>query len=106
TKITVLDTAGVNPMDLPNASNYNITSASFSPMDSADVFKTARLNAKRDLGLSFPLFLKADLNVQEETRDIRVDNRGAFTFVGPDGVANTADDNAGRYDIADPQYAG
>jgi iron complex outermembrane receptor protein len=105
TRITVLDTAGANPIDLSNAANYNITSASFAPLDSADVFKTVRLNARRDLGLSFPLSLKGGLNLQEETRDIVSGNRGAFTFVGPDGVANTADDNAGRYDIADPQYA-
>jgi iron complex outermembrane recepter protein len=105
TSIIVKDTAGVNTIDLANPANYNLTSAAFSPLDSADAFKTARVNAKRDLGLSFPLSLKAGLNVQEERRDIRSENRGAFTFVGPDGVANTADDNASRYDIADPQYA-
>ena len=106
TKITVLDSTGTTPIDLSNPANYNITSATFAPLDSADVFKTARVNARRDLGLSFSLALKAGLNLQEETRDIQSQNRGAWNFVGPDGVANTADDNAGRYDIADPQYAG
>jgi TonB-dependent receptor len=43
--------------------------------------------------------------VQEETRDIRLDNRGNWNFVGPDGVANTADDNAGLYNLSDPQYS-
>ncbi len=105
TKITVLNTAGILPVDISDLSNYNITSASFAPLDSADVFKTARLNAKRDLGLSVPISIKVGAQVQEETRDIKGDNRGAYTFVGPDGLANTLDDNAGRYDIADPQYA-
>lgn len=105
TSIIVKDTAGVNTIDLSNASNYNITNANFNPADSADVFKTARINAKRDLGLSFPFTVKTGLNIQEETRDIRLDNRGNWNFVGPDGVANTADDNAGLYNITDPQYA-
>ncbi len=105
TVINVYDTAGVNKIDLSNAANYNITNVNFNPADSADVFKTARINAKRDLGLSFPVSIKAGLNVQEETRDIRLDNRGNWNFVGPDGVANTADDNAALYNITDPQYA-
>ncbi len=105
TGIIVKDTAGVNTINLADAANYNITNVNFNPADSADVFKTARVNAKRDLGLSFPLNLKAGLNLQEETRDIRLDNRGNWNFVGPDGVANTADDNASLYRITDPQYA-
>jgi TonB-dependent receptor len=105
TSIIVKDTAGVNTIDLSNPSNYNITNANFNPADSADVFKTARINAKRDLGLSFPLTVKTGLNIQEETRDIRLDNRGNWNFVGPDGVANTADDNAGLYKLSDPQYS-
>ncbi|MBC7368310.1 MAG: TonB-dependent receptor [Undibacterium sp.] len=105
TTITVLDTAGVDKIDLSNPANYNINNVNFNPADSADVFKTARVNAKRDLGFSFPLSIKAGLNLQEETRDIRLDNRGNWNFVGPDGVANTADDNASLYTITDPQYA-
>jgi iron complex outermembrane receptor protein len=105
TSIIVKDTAGVNTLNLADASNYNITNANFNPADSADVFKTARVNAKRDLGLSFPMSIKAGLNLQEETRDIRLDNRGNWNFVGPDGVANTADDNAALYKLSDPQYS-
>ena len=105
TSIVVKDTAGVNTLNLADAANYNITNVNFNPADSADVFKTARVNAKRDLGLSFPMSVKAGLNLQEETRDIRLDNRGNWNFVGPDGVVNTADDNAALYNITDPQYA-
>ena len=105
TSITVLNTAGTAPIDLSDPSNYNITSASVAPLDSADAFKTARFNIKRDLGLSVPFTLKTGVLVQEETRDIKGDNPGAYTFVGPDGVANTADDNAGLYNISDTQYS-
>ena len=105
TSIVVKDTAGANVIDLSNPANYNVTNVNFNPADSADVFKTAKINAKRDLGLSFPISIKAGLNLQEETRDIKLDNRGNWNFVGPDGVANTADDNAALYKLSDPQYA-
>ena len=105
TSITVLDTAGVNRIDLSNAANYNITNVSFNPADSSDQFKTARINARRDLGLPIDVKIKAGLLVQEEKRDIKQDNRGNWNFVGPDGVVNTADDNASLYNITDPQYA-
>ena len=104
-RITVLNTAGTAPIDLSNPANYNITTGSFNPANSADAFKTARFNVKRDLGLKVPLALKAGLLVQEETRDIKLDAPGNFTFIGPDGSPNTADDNASLYDITDPQYA-
>ena len=94
TSITVLDTAGVNRIDLSNAANYNITNVNFNPADSSDQFKTARINARRDLGLPIDVKIKAGLLVQEEKRDIKQDNRGNWNFVGPDGVVNTADDNA------------
>ena len=105
TAINVLNTAGTAPIDLSNPANYNITNVSYNPADSADQFKTARLNAKRDLGLPFPFAIKAGLLLQEEKRDIRLDNPGNLNFVGPDGVANTADDNASLYGLADPQYS-
>lgn len=105
TSITVLDTAGVNRIDLSNAANYNITNVNFNPADSSDQFKTARINARRSLGLPIDLKIKAGLLVQEEKRDIKQDNRGNWNFVGPDGVINTADDNAALYNITDPQYA-
>jgi hypothetical protein len=100
-----LDTAGVNRIDLSNAANYNITNVNFNPADSSDQFKTARINARRDLGLPIDVKIKAGLLVQEEKRDIKQDNRGNWNFVGPDGVVNTADDNASLYNITDPQYA-
>ena len=102
--ITVLDRTGTTPIDLGNPANYNITSGSFNPANSADAFKTARANLKRDLGLKIPVALKTGVLVQEETRDIKADTQGSFTFVGPDHAANTADDNASLYDIVDPQY--
>ena len=105
TTITVLNNAGTAPIDLSNPANYNITNVSYNPADSADQFKTARLNAKRDLGLPFPFAIKTGLLLQEEKRDIRLDNPGNLNFVGPDGVANTADDNAALYNLADPQYS-
>ncbi len=105
TSITVLNNTGTAAIDLADPANYNLTSVSNSPLDSADVFKTARFNIKRDLGLSFPLGVKAGVLIQEETRDIKGDNPGTYTFVGPDRLANTADDNASLYNLSETQYS-
>lgn len=104
-KITVFDSTGTQPLDLANPANYNIVQAGFNPADSSDVFKTARVNARREFNLRVPFALKTGALLQEQTRDIRKDNRGAWNFVGPDGQPNTADDNLSRYDVTDPQYA-
>lgn len=95
----------LNRIDTANPANYNLVSATVSPLDSSDVFKTARLNARREFQLSFPFSIKAGLQVQQQTRDIRGDNPGTFTFVGPDHVAHTADDNASLYDLVDKPYS-
>src|ERR1044071_4991817 len=105
TQITVMNTAGTAQIDLGDPSNYNITSGTFAPLDSAAQFKTARFNLRRDLGLKIAFTVKTGVVWQEEKRDIKGDTPATYTFVGPDGVANTADDNAGLYDIADPQYS-
>ncbi|MGH7944391.1 MAG: TonB-dependent receptor, partial [Opitutaceae bacterium] len=105
-KITVFDADNANPIDLANPSNYNIISAGFSPRDSSDAFKTARFNARREFAFAFPFALKSGLLLQQQTRDITVPNRGAWNFVGPDGLPNSVDDNAGLYNIVDPLYSG
>ena len=58
-RITVYNNTGATPLNLADAANYNVGTASFNPADSVDVFKTARFNARRDLNLSFPAAIKA-----------------------------------------------
>jgi TonB-dependent receptor len=104
-RITVLNNTGTTPLNLADPANYNVGTAGFNPADSTDAFKTARLNIRRELNLSFPFSIKSGLQVTEQTRDIRKDNPGALTFVGPDHTANTADDRVSLYDLVDPQYS-
>ncbi|MGH7957736.1 MAG: TonB-dependent receptor domain-containing protein, partial [Opitutaceae bacterium] len=104
-KITVFDANNANPIDQANPSNYNIVNSSFSPIDSSDAFKTARFNARRELGLAFPFALKTGVLFQEQTRDIAKKLAGIWLFVGPDGQPNTQDDNAGLYDIIHKESA-
>lgn len=89
--IITTDTTGKTVDTFGNLGAYTINSANYNQADSSDVFKTARLDAKRSMGLSFPSTVKIGAQVQQETRDIRKPT-GSYTFVGPDGVAGTADD--------------
>ncbi len=102
--ITTTNAAGTPVDTFANLGAFTLHSATFNQADSADVFKTAKVNAKRDVDLSFPATIKTGLMVQEQTRDIRKPN-GSYTFVGPDGLPNTADDLASNYQIVDSSYS-
>jgi iron complex outermembrane recepter protein len=104
-RITVLNNTGTAPINLADPSNYNIATAGFNPADSSDAFRTGRFNARRELNFAVPFSVKVGVQVTEQTRDIRKDNPGALTFVGPDRTANTADDRLSLYDLIDPQYS-
>jgi len=82
-----------------------VGTAGTNPADSVDSFQTIRANAARDLNLKVPLTLKAGFQITQQRRDIRKDNPGALTFIGPDHVANSADDRMSLYDLADTQYS-
>lgn len=104
-RISVLNNTGSAQINLADPANYNVGTATPNPADSADVFKTARFNARRPLNFVVPLTVKTGVQWTQQIRDIRKDNPGAMTFVGPDHVANTADDRVSLYDLADPQYS-
>jgi TonB-dependent receptor len=103
--VRVFDNTGTKAIDLSDPANYNLTSAGFNPADSVDQFRQVRSSAGRDLDLKFPFLLKTGIMYSEEIRDIRKDNPGSYTFVGPDGKANTADDSLALYDVLDTQYS-
>ncbi len=104
-RISVFNNTGATQLNLADPANYNVTSASENPADSVDQFRSVRGNIGRDMDLSFPLTIKTGVRIQEQVRDIRKDNPGTWTFVGPDGKANTADDNLALYDLLDTQYS-
>jgi len=91
--ITVTDTAG-RPVDMFKLSNYLFTSAADNPRNSYDEIKSARANLGRDFDLVIPLSVKIGAEVRENIRDIQKRGARSFTFLGADGVAANADNNA------------
>lgn len=67
-----------------------------------DAHRNAYVNAKRTFGGRTPVTLKAGLDLRQAMRDYR-GGASAYTFVGADGRANTADDNAAAF--LDPVYS-
>ena len=95
-RITVLDGTTNAPVDPYDLSNYTTTSGLSEWRDQLDMQRTAYANLSRDMGWRLPLLLKGGIDVRESNRDAR----GAgptYSFVGPDGRANTADDGAARF---------
>lgn len=86
--------AALNPYVL---SNYSLSTAQNSPVDGKAKMKGAFADLERDFDLAKnPVSLKFGAAVREEDRDNRRYNE-QWTFVGRDGVANTADDNAAQF---------
>jgi iron complex outermembrane recepter protein len=91
------ENAAGQEIDYRHLGNYRVNTARSIPIDSEDQFRTFHVNAKRAIdGLPFPLAIRAGADMRIQLRDIRRKDT-TWTYVGPDGVANTADDNAAFY---------
>lgn len=89
--------AGGGTIDPYNLDNYRLTTLSDDPIDGVAKMQGAYADVKRDFDLGrFPLSVKAGFRLTEESKDNRRATR-SWNFVGADGVANTADDNAGAF---------
>ncbi len=97
-------TAAGAPVDLYSINGYSLQTSSSGATSSADTVMTVRANARRDFLVKIPFSVRTGFNVRQQDRDIRT-NGGAWTFVGPDRIANTADDLASRYDVLDTVYS-
>ncbi len=96
--------AGGAEIDPYNLNNFRLTTLTDDPIDGVAQMKGGYVDLKRDFDIgNFPLTVKAGTRVYEESKDNRRATR-SWTFVGADGVANTADDNAGAY--KDTNYSG
>lgn len=101
---TTATTATGTPFDLYSVNGYSLQTSSSGAQSSADTLMSARANVRRDFLFKIPFTVRTGFNVRQQDRDIRT-NGGSWTFVGPDRVANTADDLAARYDILDTNYS-
>lgn len=95
-RVRTLDAAG-NEIDWSKLENYRIGVVETAPRDGRNTLNQARLNVKRALDfLPFEASLKAGGSVSQDKRDM-LRTLNSYTFVGRDGVANTADDSAGAF---------
>ena len=86
--------ATLNPYVL---SNFLLNTAQNSPVDGKAKLKGTFADVRRDLEVArHQLKFQTGFSVREEDRDNRRYNE-QWTFVGRDGVAGTADDNAGQF---------
>jgi iron complex outermembrane receptor protein len=100
---TATSTTGA-PIDLFSLASYSLQTVDSAQRSSADVLVGAHLNARREFNLRVPFTLRAGADVRRQDRDIR-STGPVWTFVGPDRVANTADDLVSRYDVIDTVYS-
>lgn len=91
--ITVTDGVTGAPVDPFKLDGYQLNTATTNAFETTDMQQTAFANLRRSFYGSIPLTLKAGIDVRRQVRDTRNTNP-TLTFVGPDRIANTGDDNA------------
>lgn len=85
--------------DWTNLGNYRVTTATTAPPGlTRNGTASARVSAVREFAQPLPIRVKIGADWRRESRDF-VGQTLTYTFVGPDRVANTADDFASRYDL-------
>jgi len=104
TTMSAATPAGV-PADGTTINNATIGSARSNQANVLAVVGNFNVNARRDFDLGIPLTLKTGLDLRREDRDMR-NPQLSRNFVGPDKIANTADDVVGRYDLEATGYSG
>lgn len=101
-KIMALDSAG-KAIDYRNLANYRLNNVNANPVDGSDEFRSVRANLKRKLEwLDAPAALQVGGLYRRQDRDMHRFS-STWTYVGPDGVAGSADDTAGAF--VDRNYA-
>jgi len=102
--ITTQTSAGA-PLDWRNLGNYSLTTATMgAPQENRNGTAAARFSAARDFGRRWPVRLKVGADWRRESRDV-LNPTVTYAFVGPDRLANTADDSASRYDLVSESWS-
>ncbi len=97
------DVAG-NIIDPYNLGNYRVVGTiRDDPIDGVAEVKEVKGDVERQFNLSVPVSVKVGFDIREESRDNRRLTND-YTHLGPDGLANTADENARLY--LDTSYFG
>ncbi|MFT3868940.1 MAG: TonB-dependent receptor [Nibricoccus sp.] len=86
-----------------NLSNYRVNTVLSNDRASDDERYSAQLNFRYPFVLKYPVTVKWGFSVNELAHNVYLrKNNESYTFVGPDHVANTADDNAAPF--GEPYY--
>ena len=91
------------PIDPYKLDGYLLNTATTNALTAVDLQQTAYLNLKRSFAQVVPLTVKTGVDVARQMRDVRNPNP-TLTFVGQDGLPNTADNNAVQ--VMDLSYSG
>lgn len=101
--VTVTDAAG-KVVDYRDQRNYRALTVNSNPANGSAHSRTARVDITRAfVNLPFPMTLKTGLDFRSDVRDNRRTNQ-IWTVVGPDGIANTADDAVTSLGLLDTNY--
>lgn len=93
--ITVTDAAG-RPVDTFKVAGYRLETVGSNPVDRFDYVRSGNVHARREFDFGVPVAVKAGFDFGAQTRDIR-SGAMTYTYVGPDGVAASADDEVSRW---------
>ena len=93
-RFEVLDASNA-PVDWSRAANYSLRAATSRPRLIQGDVETAYLKLKRDFATRIPVSLELGSNYKREKRDRKRMDLNTWTYLGPDGVPDSADDRAG-----------
>ena len=101
-RITTTDGTTGAPIDPFNLNSYGLTTATGVLLKAETTKRTAFANTRRDFFEQVPVTIKVGFDLRDERFDTRTFNP-TYTFVGADGRAATADDNASV--VLDPSFS-
>ena len=93
---SVTDARG-NPVDYTNLNNYRVNTVTNRQRHTLSDVNSANASAQRNFAFKIPFSLKAGVDVRQTKFDVEHLSNGTGTYIGPDGIANTADDSAGQF---------
>jgi TonB-dependent receptor len=92
-------------LDWGNLGNYRITSGTTgTPQELRNIVADEHASAARDFGGLVPFRLKIGADLRRQMQDLR-NPTVSYTFVGPDKVANSADDIAANYNLVSASWS-
>ncbi len=94
-RVTIADATG-RPVDAGRLANYRLTTSFRPGALNNGASRRVFASVQRDFDWRLPLRIKTGFSLDDTLRD-HENTSGQRTFVGADGVANTADDSAGAF---------